>query len=87
MSFQMSTTEVLDCEKLKAFSTIPLFVQIIDYNPPVNNIWANEKYLQAQGLVLDDFCKLVLPMLLISSVMIQLAISVQFFFLSSPRFN
>ena len=61
MSSEIPISEVLDNEKLKAFSTIPLFVQIIDYNPPVRNIWANDKYLQAQGLRLDDFCKLVLP--------------------------
>ena len=57
MSRLIPSPAVLDSENLKAFTTLPLFVQIIDYNPPVNNVWANDKLLHAQQLSLEDFCK------------------------------
>ncbi len=60
MSRQIPTPAVIDSENLRAFGALPLFVQIIDYNPPVRNIWANDKYLEAQGISLEDFCKQVL---------------------------
>ncbi len=59
MSRLIPTPAVIDRENLRAFSALPLFVQIIDYNPPVTNIWANDKFLEARGISLEDFCKLV----------------------------
>ncbi len=50
---------VVDSENIKTFSALPLFVHIVDFNPPIKNIWANEKYLAGQGSTLDHFLKLV----------------------------
>jgi hypothetical protein len=59
MNLAAAMSTVIDSENLKAFSALPLFVYIVDYNPPVKNIWANEKYLASQGNTLDHFCTLV----------------------------
>ena len=60
MNLAAAMSTVIHSENLKAFSALPLFVYIVDYKPPVTNIWANEKYLASQGNTLDHFCKLVL---------------------------
>jgi hypothetical protein len=51
--------KVLDGASLDSLNALPLSVYIVDYNPPVKNIWANLKCLEVHGVSLENFCSLV----------------------------
>jgi hypothetical protein len=51
--------KVLDGASLDSLNALPLSVYIVDYNPPVRNIWANLKCLEVHGVSLESFCALV----------------------------
>eukprot|EP00292_Cryptomonas_paramecium_P007797 CAMPEP_0113689234 /NCGR_PEP_ID=MMETSP0038_2-20120614/17029_1 /TAXON_ID=2898 /ORGANISM="Cryptomonas paramecium" /LENGTH=346 /DNA_ID=CAMNT_0000610239 /DNA_START=270 /DNA_END=1307 /DNA_ORIENTATION=- /assembly_acc=CAM_ASM_000170 len=50
--------KVLDSGALSSLNALPLAIHIIDYNPPVRNVWANSKCLEVHGITLDVFCAL-----------------------------